>query len=159
MKPIVLKWAPLALLVATAACAGGAEPGNGSRSEAQVRQELDQFLAVYFTALEDGDPLAVADSYHPEKASIGGRGNLETYGRAEMIERYQWLHESPPHDLWWIRVYHDVLGADAALTTGVIGWLDAQNVADTLLISYTGLMVRTDDGWRIRHEHESTGRP
>lgn len=159
MKPIVFGWAPLALLVATAACAGGAEPGNGFFSEEQVRQELDQFLAAYFTALEDGDPVAVADSYHPEAASIGGRGNLVTYGRAELIERYQWLHESPPGDLWWIRVDHEVLGADAALTTGVIGWLDAENVTDTLLISYTGLMVRTDVGWRIRHEHESTSQP
>ena len=65
---------------------------------------------IYFTALEDGDPVAVADSYHPEGASIGGRGDLVSYSRAELIERYQWLHESPPGELRWIRVHHDVLG-------------------------------------------------
>lgn len=113
-------------------------------------------MATYFAALENGDPIGVADSYHPEAASIGGRGALETFGRAQMIERYQWLHESPPGDLWWTQVDHDVLGQDAVLTTGIIGWLSPQNAADTLLISYTGLVVRTDDGWRIRHEHEST---
>ncbi|NNM33014.1 MAG: SgcJ/EcaC family oxidoreductase [Gemmatimonadetes bacterium] len=159
MRPRVFAWAPLALLVATVACAVGAEPEDGSWSEAEIRQELDQFLDVYFAALEDGDPTAVADSYHPEAASIGGRGRMVTYSRPELVERYQWLHESPPGDLWWIQVDHEVLGPDAALTTGIIGWLDAPNAADTLLISYTGLMVRTEDGWRIRHEHESTRQP
>jgi hypothetical protein len=75
---------------------------------------------------------------------------------ADLRTRYAWLETRPPGGLWWLDVDHEVLSRDAVLTTGVIGWVDAPEAPDTTLITYTGLLVRTAEGWKIRHEHEST---
>ncbi len=53
-------------------------------------------------------------------------------------------------------MHNDVLSEDAVLTTGVIGWLSEAQSTDTLWITYSGVSVRTPEGWRVIHEQEST---
>lgn len=125
-------------------------------SEAEVRQEIGAFMDAYFDDLTGGDPDGVVARYEAGRATIGRYGALEALDSAALRTRYAWLETQPPGDLWWLEVDHDVLGRDAVLTTGIIGWVDTPEAADTTLITYTGLLVRTADGWRIRHEHEST---
>ena len=135
-----------------AACAPTEDPW----SPGDVEAEITVFLGDYFQALLDGDPDAVTSVYHPDGASLGSYGRLASYDPAQMRERYEWLNTSPPAELWWDEVHHEVLGRDAVLTTGIIGWLGEVASQDTLWITYTGVLVRTGDGWRVIHEQEST---
>ena len=170
--------APLALAAALAACAGDApegadtpatqadtatDPRRAIDDEAVAGQEATrafrEMLQASASSWNAGDLAGFLDDYldSPRTVFIG---STRTYGRDEVRRRYEegyWADGIPPQELAFDSMEVQPLGARHALAHGryvLTGREDADAVATGY---FTLILVRTDDGWRIMHDHSSAG--
>jgi hypothetical protein len=148
MRSILCTAATLVFVLLTASCAVNVEV---QREDADVEAEARAFMESYARDLRSGAREAIAARYDRRGAYRvgGGEKTLEPLDsiRAAYTGRWQ-----PPTAFEWRDLSYEVISDDAVMVVGRFEWTDQQG--RMLPLSYTGLLVRQDGGWRIRLEDE-----
>jgi len=143
MVPVVLCG-----LAAACATAGPSTRADASSIEAEARTFMDD----YARDLLAGDREAIASRYDRRGAYLLGNGSkrFESWDSIAAGYRTGW---SAPARFEWQDLSYEPIGTDAVAVMGRFVWHPAQGAPLTL--SYSGLLVRREDGLRIRMEDES----
>jgi hypothetical protein len=123
---------------------------------ARVEREVKEFYDSYGEDLRRHRREEIANRYDPRGIYFMGQGNkrLETFEATKNRYLTKW---KGPKSFEWKDISIEVLSPDAAVVVGRFEW-QAES-GDAFLYSYTGLLVKTSTGWRIRVEDESTQPP
>jgi hypothetical protein len=114
---------------------------------------LHDWFAVYARDLEEADRPAILARYHPEGAWMVRKGVPRLLSFADLTERYLGTLWHPPASFAWRDLRIEPVGSEGALAVGQFVWERANGQQE--LISYTGMLLVVDGGWRIRLEDEN----
>jgi hypothetical protein len=145
----LLALAPIAACTPTAPA-----PAEEARD---VVAEAAAFMEEYADDLLRGDREAIIARYDPRGAYFAGNGFSELVTHEALAQRYREQWEAPAA-FEWVDLKYEPLGDDAIMVLGKFHWTAAEGEAP-IVLSYTGLLVRSEGEWRIRVEDESTSPP
>ena len=113
-------------------------------------------MSSYAYDLRTGDREGIIARYHPDGAYLLGNGHkaFETRDSIAAHYRTQW---SRPAAFRWEDLSYEPVGADAVVVAGRFVW--EAHGREPARFSYTGLLVRSGGGLRIRLEDESGAPP
>jgi hypothetical protein len=111
------------------------------------------WFAAYARDLEEADRPAIIARYHPDGAWMVRKGVPRLLSFAELTERYLGPAWQPPARFAWRDLRIETVGSDGALAIGQFVWERTSGQQE--LISYTGMLLAVDGGWRIRLEDEN----
>jgi ketosteroid isomerase-like protein len=119
-------------------------------SAANERSTIDDvraFMANYDRMLQERDMEGIADLY-ADSALLSIQGTSQMLSRDSI--RAMYIKSSrEPIDFRWEDIRIQPMNANVVLVTTVFYWGgDGPS-------SYTGVFLKTENGWRITHEHES----
>ncbi|MFO6448722.1 hypothetical protein ACLBKU_16435 [Erythrobacter sp. NE805] len=118
-----------------------------------MTRALDDWFAAYAAELEAGDRPAILARYHPEGAWMVRKGVPRLLDFAALTERYLGAAWQPPARFAWADLRIELVGSAGALAVGQFVWERANGRRE--LISYTGLLLRVEEAWKIRLEDEN----
>lgn len=140
MKTLVLL-APLALAQPPAFAQG-----------ASIVADAQAFMEAYGNDLRKGDREAVAAYYDRRGAYFAGNGKKQYRSYDEIHQRYaqSWR---PPVSVAWRDMSYEAVGEHAVLVIGLLDWGTPD--AGVVTFSYSGLLLRDGQSFKIRLEDES----
>ena len=119
---------------------------------ASVETEAREFMAGYARDLRAGDRPAIAARYDRRGAYMAGSGEQQLTSADSIRARYERSSWTAPTRFEWRDLSYEAIGPQAVLVSGRFDW--TTTAGQSLPGSYTALLVRGDDGLRIRAEHE-----
>ncbi len=126
---------------------------ESKKTFSKENEEIEAFLTQYKNLLKatkfDSVALLYVDSGFVSLAD--GKREVQTI---DTVKAFYSRFPKTPNDFRWEKTRIDILSENAALVTGFFYWED-RNSPDTIKQSYTGVYVKTEKGWKIKHEHES----
>lgn len=125
---------------------------KNQKETAATEKELGDFYDAYAEDLRQGRREAIANRYDRRGYYRVGNGGKTFVSFEDSKNRYlnRW---TPPKSFAWKDLSFEILSKDAAAVVGLFDWQAATGEKATL--SYTALLVKQPDGWRIRVEDES----
>jgi uncharacterized protein (TIGR02246 family) len=142
------------LLAAALTAAAPARAGSPPQSPAAVRAVLDAQVEAW----NRGDLEAFMSGYWRSPELVFGSGATVTKGWDETLARYRKRYQSEGREMGRLRfdeVEVMALGSDAAFARGAWRLHMADGKEPHGL--FTLLLRRVDGGWRIVHDHTSSG--
>ncbi|HEX7120695.1 MAG TPA: SgcJ/EcaC family oxidoreductase [Longimicrobiales bacterium] len=148
---------PLGLLLVLAAC-GAAGQSESAASHDDAAAEIARMLQASADAWNRADLDGFLDDYMPGDGTTFTGASGTTRGTDEIRRRYvagYWSTGRPAHRLSFEDIEVRSLGSDHALALGryVLAEPDGGAVASTGF--FTLVLSRTDQGWKIIHDHSS----
>ena len=119
-------------------------------SAAAVEAEARAFMDAYAVDLREHDREGIAARYDANGAWMIFAGEREFVPAAKLREQYLTGWQGPTSFAWRDLAY-EVAGPDSVVVVGAFDWGTDRGVRR---MSYTGLLRRSGDGWRIRMENE-----
>lgn len=138
------------VLLAPAALAGCATVSSPAPSAAAVEAEARAFMADYAADLREHDREGIAARYDADGAWMIFAGERQFVSAAKLREQYTTRWQGPKTFAWRDLAY-EVAGPDSVVVVGGFDWGTDDGVER---MSYTGLLRRRAEGWRIRMENE-----
>lgn len=138
--------------LALIACAFGCTSKTTTFEKPKIKAEVQKFMDDYAVMLKDQID-KVGNLYYDSGALMTFQGS----SRFRVLDSLKASYARRPKTLEyfkWEDIRVDALAQDAALVTANFYWY-SRGAADTAKLSYTGLLIKTQDGWKIKHEHES----
>lgn len=138
----------LIFLVSMLGCAAKKSPLDKSKTKAEVQKFMDDYAVMLKDQIEN-----VGNLYYDSGAVMTFQGRSQF----RVLDSLKSSYAKRPKTLKYFRwegTRVDVLTEDAALVTAYFYW-HSSRMADTAKFSYTGLLIKTPNGWKIKHEHES----
>lgn len=123
-------------------------PKKEAVSNDTVKQELTQFMDAYANWLRTRDFEKIAAAYYDSGVVLSGHGASDFTPYDSILPMYQ-KQSTEPLMFTWEDIRIDPLSNDLALITARFNWNNSKGN------SYTGVYIRTNSGWKIKHEHES----
>jgi uncharacterized protein (TIGR02246 family) len=139
---------PLLLLLAASACVHVTVQRSSATSETEIRARLDS------TALgwNRGELATYLAAYTPDASEMLADGVAHGRNRIEQtMKQGFWRTGRPLQQLHYEHVEVRMLGGDHALVTGEFVLTGADRPPRTGW--FTSVWARTDDGWRMIHDH------
>lgn len=123
-----------------------------ARSDTIVEREVREFYDSYAEDLRKHRRESIADRYDQRGVFFLGNGRKAAVTFEANKESYltEW---KGPQSFRWKDLSVEVLSRDAAVVLAQFEW--QTDKGETLMYSYTGLLVKRKSGWRIRVEDES----
>lgn len=112
------------------------------------KQEIEAFMNNYADLLRAQDMAGIGNLYFENDIVMSGHGRYEVLMLDSVKARYV-RSGGEPTRFRWDRTRIELLGDSAALVTAGFYWNDDGPA------SYTGVFLKTKQGWKIKHEHES----
>jgi hypothetical protein len=125
---------------------------NKQNNVAAQQEEIKSFFKDYEEDLRLHRRQAIADRYDTGGYYRIGNGDKSFVSFKDNQNRYltSWVG---PKSFHWKDLSIEVVSGDAAVVTGLFEWQDGSGI--NAVISYTGLLVKKGDQWKIRLEDES----
>lgn len=125
-------------------------------AQTDVEREVRQFYDAYADDLRAHRKEAIANRYDTRGVYFMGNGykSLETFEATKSRYLTKW---KGPKSFEWKDLSIEVLSKDAAIVLARFEWEAASG--EKFSYSYTGVLVKRSEGWRIRVEDESTQPP
>jgi uncharacterized protein (TIGR02246 family) len=133
----------------TAATAGGCGPPSTETSKAEIQRVMEAQVAAW----NHGDIEGFLSGYLKSPDLIFASRGALTRGWDPLLERYQVAY--PTGEMGRLRfegIEINVVGDDAAWVVGA-WWLDLKDSSPHGV--FTLIFRKTDEGWRIVHDHSS----
>ncbi|HTH55626.1 MAG TPA: nuclear transport factor 2 family protein [Cyclobacteriaceae bacterium] len=130
----------------------GCTTKNATFDRQKTKTEIQEFMNNYAIMLKNQID-KVGGLYYDSGARLTFQGR----SRYLVLDSLKASYAKRPKTLEyfkWEDLQVDALAEDAALVTANFYWY-SRGTADTAKLSYTGLLVKTRQGWKIKHEHES----
>jgi ketosteroid isomerase-like protein len=118
--------------------------------------ELDtikQFYMDYAKALGGGNYKTVGELYTDSGAIIAAQGQIMTMS-LDSIKAMYGINPMPASDFRFDNLHAELLSDKSAMVNAEIFW-HMKDQPDTSRILYTAVLLKSEKGWKIRHEHES----
>ncbi len=145
----IVKWWLLGCVVSVSAC----QPKPVAQSDDVLKQAASAFMDSYAAALRAHDTAALGRLYDPRGAYFVGNGDKRFAPRDSIAKQYR-VGWSGPQSLRFDKLSYEVLGPDAVVVVGTVHWKTRER-PDTLLFSYTGVLVKHGNEFKLRVEDES----
>lgn len=113
---------------------------------------MQDWFDSYAQDLRAGDRRAVLARYHPDGAWIVRKGVPRLLDFGQLTQRYleDW---QPPISFEWQGLVLEPVGTGGLLAVGQFLWGRPAGTVERM--SYTGLLLRHENSWRIRLEDEN----
>lgn len=149
------------LLGLLAACATQSAPPEERERRGDVAagatvDEARRFMESYARDIAAGDRAALVARYDPRGAYVLGDGRKQHMTPEQLRAVYTGAEWTPPAAFEWRDLSFEPAGPDAVVVAGLFAWTGCAGQAPSVF-SYSSLLVRGDDGLRIRMEDESAG--
>jgi ketosteroid isomerase-like protein len=119
----------------------------------EEKVEIENFMNNYKRLLQNAKFDSVALLYVDTGFVLLGNGQMDIQIMDSIKASYARMPKTP-NDFSWEKMRIDILSKRSAFVTSFFYW-DDKNKADAIKQSYTGVFIKTDNGWKIIHEHES----
>lgn len=133
-------------------------PAKPAKTQAmsETERSIREFYDTYAVDLRAHRRESIAERYDRRGVYMVGNGSKSFVSYDQIKDRYltKWLG---PKSFTWKDLSVEVLSKDSAVVTGLFEWQTESGT--TLNYSYTGLLIRQEEKWRIRLEDESTAPP
>ncbi len=126
---------------------------NSPPSYTKEKKEVEVFLDNYKHLLQNANFDSVAMLYVDTGFVSIGSGAM-TIQNIDSVKAFYARFPKILNDFRWENTRIDILSKDAALVNSFYYWHD-KNSPDTTKFSYTGVFLKTNNGWKITNEHES----
>ena len=149
------------LLALLAACATQSAPPEERERRGDVAagasvEEARRFMESYARDIAAGDRAALVARYDPRGAYVLGDGRKRHMTPEQLRAVYTGAEWTPPAAFAWRDLSFEPAGPDAVVVVGLFAWTACAGQAPDVF-SYSALLVRGDEGLRIRMEDESSG--
>jgi len=144
----MMKAIKLILLVLVFGCTAEKTSIDKPKIKAEVQKFMDDYAVMLKDQIEK-----VGNLYYDSGAVMTFQGRT----RFRVIDSLKASYARRPKTLEyfkWEDMRVDVLAEDAVLVTTNFYW-HSRDMTDTAKLSYTGVLIKTQNGWKIKHEHES----
>ncbi len=149
-------WVPL-LGVGIAVAPPGAQTSTLQGKElATAERDVRAFYESYAEDLRHQRRDAIVDRYDPRGVYFMGHG-AKTFKSLESVRSHYQTRWTGPKSFEWRDLTFEVVSPDAAVALGRFAWQG--ETGDTIVCSYTGLLIKQQGKWRIRVEDESRPLP
>jgi quercetin dioxygenase-like cupin family protein len=140
------------VLLSSAVIAQTASDPGESRGPSKVEQELRQFYDGYAEDLRQHRSEAIANRYDSRGYFALGNGSKRLVSFEDNKKTYttRW---TGPKSFAWRDLSFEVLSATSAAVVGLFDWTGSSGATDTG--SYTAVLTKQSQQWRIRVEDES----
>jgi len=116
--------------------------------------DIKIFYAQYGKAIANADYKHVAELYSNRGAIIISQGHMMNLS-LDSIRALYLKNPLPESDFRFEDVHVDFLGDSSAMVDAVIHWHQKEQT-DTTKLMYTAVLLKTENSWKIRQEHESS---
>jgi len=144
----VVGWLLLAAICTQGCSSKRAEPGP-----VDLERQAGSFMMGYARDLRAHSREALIERYDPRGVYLLGNGN-ETFLPSDSLAAFYRTRWNGPGFFDWSDLSYEVIAPSAVLVAGKFRWKDS-NGPDTLVFSYTSLLILHDGRLRIRLEDES----
>lgn len=127
-------------------------PSHAQDAEPVIVAEARTFMATYAEDLRAGDRAKIVARYAPP-AWLARAGRVEVADQASLARGYGEGSWSAPAAFDWIDLNYAPSGPETVSVIGRFRWTGGNG--QSVLMSYHGLLVRTDEGLRIKVEDET----